>query len=296
MSHQPDELVRHYVTYFDFNYLGPATAAVPSFLRTHDFDRLTLLTPGIDPFSSEAEVMAQVLTTLKGLDPRVEHVDVAEVTQVGRDADLEAAVEFAKEQSAWPESLAMELLRACLYPWAGHPVVWFDGDMLFVGDTSGVFSSPHLTSGAAAPDVLSTSGEASGLHLYRRFVRHVAAAGGGPMHEGVGRNIGFVVLAKDVRASLAQGLRLAADFVKDEQDPVARYILGQLAWNYVFERHQYATLDQRYNVPTQPLPPASADDRNSSQVLVRHYIGPEQKKRMIIDLLHLHGGFGPGGR
>jgi hypothetical protein len=289
--------VRHYVTYFDFDYLGPATAAIPSFVRTQQFDRLTLVTPAFATAGPGAEIMAQVVASLTALDPRIEHVDVTEIMAAGRDEALELAVAYAKQQSSWPESLGMELLRACLFPWAGHPVVWFDGDMLFVGDTSAVFAGRALTDGAAAPDVLGSDGDGSGQQLYRRFADHVEAAGAGPMAPGAGRNIGFVVLADDVRGRLEQGLRLAADFVKDEPDPLAGFILGQFAWNFVFERHGYATLDVRYNTPAQRLPAASvAATHDDTGALVRHYIGPEQKKRMIIDLMHLHGGLEPNGR
>ncbi len=296
MSQRSSKPVRHYVTYFDFNYLGPATVAVPSFLQTQDFDRLTLLTPRVDKSTSEGQVMTQILTTLRALDPRVEHVDVAEVTAAGRDKNLEAAAEVATAQSAWPESIAMEVLRACLYPWAGHPLAWFDGDMLFAADTSDVFAGAYLTTGAAAPDMISTYGDASGLQLYRRFMQYVTSVGEESMSVEPGRNIGFVLLGRDSRASLERGLRVAAGFVEHEPDPVARYILGQLAWNFAFELDGYGILDGRYNMPTQSLPPASAGDRDPSGVLVRHYIGPEQKKRMIIDFLHLHAGFGAGGR
>jgi hypothetical protein len=279
--------VRHYATYFDFNYLGPATITVPSFVLTHDFDRLTLVTPAIDMDAQRSAVMTQVMRFLLELDPRIEHVDLADITAAVQYDGLRETLAATRAVATDYDFTFPDVLRSYLYPWAGHPIVWFDADIIFTGDTSEVFRDPYLTTNAAAPDEVSTYEDGSGVKLYQRFVDHVNRALPGTMVEGrTARNAGFLVLSQDVRASYDRGLQLAVEFVRDEADPIAGYLLGHLAWNFTLDRHDGQTLDRRYNVPSLSL---GTPARQEPGVLVRHYMGPDQKKRMIVDFIALHG-------
>jgi hypothetical protein len=290
-------MLRHYATYFDANYVGPATVAVASLLRTHDFDRLSLITPRL-PTSYEPTptwMMSRVVRSLVALDPRVEHVEVDEVVASGEDAALREVLARAHDSSANMLYLFVDTLMAYLYPWCGHPLVWFDSDLMFVGDTSGVFSHPWTAHGAAAPDVTSTLGDQGGLALYQRFVDYVNDMEQAAMPQGIPRNAGFVVLANDARPAYAAGLRRSVDFLDGSAYPYASGLFGQFAWNYAFHQLGAGTLPRRYNVATDVLPDA-VPDGEAEDHLVRHYTGI-QKHRMNLDFfLWFAGGHRTGGR
>jgi hypothetical protein len=278
-------MLRHYATYFDFNYVGPATIAVASFLRTHDFDRLSLVTPRLvsrwEP--TPTWILSRVVHSLVALDPRVEQVDVDEVVAKGEDPALRQLLAAARESTVDMTQLFCDTLRTYLYPWCGHPVVWFDSDIMFVGDTSDVFTHPWTARGAAAPDVTSTLGDQGGLALYRRFVDHVNDAELARLPAGAPRNAGFLLTVDDARPAFAAGLRHSLPFLDRTSDPpYAKALSGHLAWNYAFHRIGAGTLPSRYNMPTDVLPDAVpggvAEDH-----LVRHYIGAFEKKRMNLD-------------
>jgi hypothetical protein len=284
--------LRHYTTYFNFDYIGPATVSIPSFVKTHNFDRLTLVTPAIEgAHPQQSLVMRQVMRYLLDLDRRIEHVELSDVLAVAQYEGLRQTLGLVEEAAADYDFVFPDALRSYLFPWAGHPVVWFDTDIIFTGDTSDVFRRPDLTTNAAASDEVSTYGDQSGLGMYHRFVEHVNRALPGTMATGrPARNAGFILLSQDVRASYDQGLQLAVDFVKNEDDPTAPYLIGHLAWNFTLDRHDAHTLDRRYNVPSASLDTPPLRSEVGTEVLARHYMGPDQKKRMIVDYLALHSG------
>jgi hypothetical protein len=132
------------------------------------------------------------------------------------------------------------------------------------------------------------------------------------------RNIGFMMLATDVRELYREGLELARGFLETEQAagghqhgrvdqadvvggqdqrPAAQpgryigwFLIGQMAWNYAFERRGYETLPGHYNVPVRGLAAPTASDESAGEVLVRHYLGPHKKRLMFLDFLLLHSG------
>jgi hypothetical protein len=276
-------MLRHYATYFDANFIGPATVAVASLLRTHDFDRLSLITPALvttyEPTNNW--MLSRVVRSLVALDSRVEHVGVDEVVAKGEDRALRELLAAARDSSANMVYLSADTLMAYLYPWCGHPVVWFDGDLMFVGDTTDVFREPWTAHGAAAPDVTSMLGDQSGLALYREFVDYVNGVEPATMRPDAPRNAGFVVLANDARPAYAAGLRLALQFLDGSPYPYAPGLFGQFAWNYALDRLGAATLPRRYNVATDVLPDA-VPGSEAEDHLVRHYTGI-QKQRMYLD-------------
>ena len=279
---------RHYVTYFDFDFIGPATACVPSFLLTQRFDRLTLITPELVGEDPTAVMLAQVVRSLLALDPRLEHLPVEQLMRPA--GDVLALLAMAEEAAASPVHVFADTVRAQLPTSFGHPVVWFDADIIFVGDTSSVFDATAGIRTGAAPDAISRLGDQRGLQLYRRFVEHVTQTVPDVALPEEPRNIGFLLLADDMRAAYGDGLRLAVDFLRSETDILARFIVGQLAWNYALARVRAGTLGERFNRPTEELPPAAPEDRLAGATLVRHYIGPIQKKRMILDFALLFAG------
>jgi hypothetical protein len=286
-------MLRHYVTYFDANYVGPATIAVTSFLRTHEFDRLSLVTPPLVTRweSTPTWILSRVVRSLVALDPRVEHVPVDEVIAKGEDSALRELLVRGRISPVEQMQLFCDTLRAYLYPWCGHPVVWFDSDMMFVGDTSDVFRRPWTEHGAAAPDIASMIAEQSGLAMYRRFVDHVNDAEPGALPQGEPRNAGFLLTVDDVRPAFAAGLRHSIPFVQRAPEPFAHFLSGHLAWNYALNKVGAGTLPARYNMLTDVLPDA-VPGAEAEDHLVRHYCGSREKGRMNLDFALWHAGAG----
>lgn len=274
----------HYVTYTSFSHSNLAVASVMSFVATQRFTSLTILLPEQAAAADGNLLFGRMMAELAAIDTRIRLVDVEDVTSGRPDPDLDQLVAEAAAVALSPGHLYADTLRAVLFPWFGHPVVWFDVDMLFMRDTSEAFVVPAGVTCAAAPDEIGTFGDARGAAVHRRFTESCepderAALAGRPA-----LNIGLMVLAGDVRGAYARGLRTALRFLTTEPDPIASFSMGQLAWNHAMAHVPTTILDQSYNAASAGLRELPVHpDNPPHQPRVRHYIGIDEKKRMTLD-------------
>ncbi|MET8030662.1 hypothetical protein [Streptomyces avermitilis] len=276
----------HYVTYFDFTHCNLAAASIVSAVRTQNFARLTMVVPDYPADDPRASVFSGMIENLLGLDSRIESVPVGQIWEEGADDTVRRLLDRSAGTVMSPAHLFSDALRAQLLPWFGRPVLWFDVDMLFIRDVSDVFDLASRVSVAAAPDRISTLGDRRGMAIYQRFTEFANRQETGLMTDQLARNIGFMLLAADVRKEFTDGLKKALEFLSTESDPIASFSVGQLAWNYVFEKSESVTLDQGYNMPSACFPESwhtAPDGQSAEDVRVRHYVGVEQKKRMTLD-------------
>lgn len=284
---------RHFVAYVDGGFAGYAALSLSSFLRTQQFDRLTLVHPGEPAGRDPGRLLGELLRRVKRADRRVRTVAVAELATFP-ERDNESL------RRSHPQLYA-DVLRAYAFLEAGEPVIVFDLDMLMVADISDLLTAGSRRDLAAAPDMASLMGDRTGLELYRGYRSFVNRRPGAVrLGDAYPVNCGLLAVTRDLSDGFQEGLGHAIAYLQayhggetGEVDPVLesllRHTVGQLAWNYAFAACRSRRLPSRYNwVPRHRPAVTRAGSVYPPGTRLFHYVGPS-KARMMVDYVDLFG-------
>ena len=281
--------MRSYATYVDFEFIRYAAMCLDSFLATNDFDRLTILLPP-DDGGRESRILADVIALYARDDARI------------ATRDVDALPGFAESgnqslRTGHPQLFA-DIVRSSVYAALGGPVVWFDADMLFLGDVSELLDGREQAPLAAASDMISIGNGRPGSNVYRAFGDYLTRAQAAVTLGDVPINCGLLVLRADLGAAFHTGLDHAVQFLGDgsaapalteAERSILRHTLGQLAWNYVFYGVESRQLPSRYNwFPSAHAPGEWPSDAALAPRAI-HYVGSVKQWRMAVDYTILFG-------
>lgn len=267
------KLNRTFVTYATAPYVDYLAMSMFTLGRTQPQARAVVFIDEID----DAAVRA-LISSASDFGLPVEFRPVSALTQHVDLERFEALIGPYRDTLPSIELLFSDMIRSALYASVGGAVVWFDADLLFLGDVDTFLPEPGEGVLAVAEDSLLLQGEQPWIDAFDRFVGGVGFASRTRPRPA---NIGLIALGVDCHDAYLEALSRTLPVACNDPLKESLFSIGQLAWDLVFWEQGCVWLDSTINTPSAKLAPVGQDP----SAVVRHYLTPWEKKRMAVDFV-----------